>query len=44
MVPLFFKKERGAYFEGSRKNYPDVDLPKWMKKQAEELEMETQKF
>ena len=23
-------KEKGAYFEGSDKKYPEVDLPKWM--------------
>ena len=29
-------KEKGAYFEGSDKKYPDVDLPKWMQKEEEE--------
>ena len=29
-------KEKGAYFEGSDKKYPDVDLPKWMLQQEEE--------
>lgn len=23
-------KEKGSYFEGSDKKYPNVDLPKWM--------------
>ena len=23
-------KEKGSYFEGSDKKYPEVDLPKWM--------------
>ena len=31
-------KEKGTYFEGSGKKYPDVQLPKWMK-QAEEEEI-----
>jgi len=29
-------KEKGTYFEGSGKKYPEVDLPKWMTKQEEE--------
>ena len=29
-------KEKGAYFEGSNKKYPDVDLPRWMLQQEEE--------
>ncbi len=38
---VIFRKERGAFFEGSKKNYPDVELPKWMKaKQMPELEAE----
>jgi hypothetical protein len=24
------KKEKGAYFESSDKNYPNIELPKWM--------------
>ncbi len=24
------KKEKGTYFESSDKDYPKVDLPKWM--------------
>ncbi len=33
-----FRKERGAFFEGSEKRYPSVELPKWMQQieQAEE--------
>ncbi len=23
-------KEKGTYFEGSDKKYPEVELPKWM--------------
>ena len=23
-------KEKGTYFEGSDKKYPEVDLPRWM--------------
>lgn len=23
-------KEKGMYFEGSDKKYPDIELPKWM--------------
>jgi len=26
-----FRKERGAFFEGSGKKYPSVELPKWMR-------------
>ncbi len=29
-------KEKGSYFEGSDKKYPNVDLPKWMIKIEEE--------
>ena len=29
-------KEKGTYFEGSNKKYPDIDLPKWM----QEIEVE----
>ena len=29
-------KEKGAYFEGSDKKYPVVDLPKWMLEIEEE--------
>ena len=25
------EREKGAYFEGSDKKYPDVELPNWMK-------------
>ena len=28
-------KEKGAYFEGSDKKYPEMDLPKWMIKQED---------
>ena len=28
-------KEKGAYFEGSNKKYPDIDLPKWMQETEE---------
>lgn len=31
------EKEKGAYFEGSDKKYPNVDLPKWMTVKEEEL-------
>ena len=27
------KKEKGAYFEGSDKKYPDIGLPNWMKEE-----------
>lgn len=30
------KKEKGTYFEGSDKKYPEVDLPNWMTGQEEE--------
>jgi hypothetical protein len=30
-------KEKGAYFEGSGKKYPNIELPKWMQN-LEELE------
>ena len=37
MISKFGKiKEKGSYFEGSEKKYPDIDLPKWMQEQAEE--------
>jgi len=26
-------KEKGAYFEGSDKKYPDIELPNWMKEE-----------
>ena len=26
-------KEKGAYFEGSDKKYPNIELPKWMKEE-----------
>jgi len=29
-------KEKGSYFEGSGKKYPEIELPKWMKKLTEE--------
>ena len=29
-------KEKGSYFEGSGKKYPNVDLPKWMIEVEEE--------
>lgn len=29
-------KEKGAYFGGSDKKYPDVELPKWMQQIEEE--------
>ena len=29
-------KEKGAYFEGSGKKYPEIDLPKWMQNIDEE--------
>ena len=29
------KKEKGTYFEGSDKKYPEVDLPNWMIEQEE---------
>jgi len=29
-------KEKGTYFEGSDKKYPEVELPKWMQKTEEE--------
>ena len=29
-------KEKGSYFEGSEKKYPNVDLPKWMMEIEEE--------
>ena len=28
-------KEKGAYFEGSDKKYPDVELPNWMQEEKE---------
>jgi len=30
------KKEKSAYFDCSDKNYPDLELPKWMKEEEEE--------
>ena len=30
------QKEKGTYFGGSEKKYPDLDLPKWMTSQEEE--------
>jgi len=27
------RKEKGTYFEGSDKKYPDVELPNWMKEE-----------
>jgi len=32
-------KEKGAYFGGSDKRYPNVDLPRWMQ-EMEEIEEE----
>ena len=29
-------KEKGTYFEGSDKKYPDIALPKWMQELKEE--------
>jgi len=29
------EKEKGTYFEGSDKKYPNVDLPKWMTSKEE---------
>ena len=29
-------KEKGTYFEGSDKKYPEIDLPKWMLDMEEE--------
>jgi len=29
-------KEKGSYFEGSDKKYPNIDLPKWMTQFEEE--------
>ena len=29
------EKEKGAYFEGSDKKYPDIGLPKWMQESEE---------
>ena len=26
-------KEKGTYFEGSDKKYPDMELPNWMKEE-----------
>jgi hypothetical protein len=48
MTPLMHmqRRERRIVFEGSKKNYPNVDLPKWMKKKGfeQEEEIEIQKF
>ena len=29
-------REKGAYFEGSDKKYPDIELPRWMQALEEE--------
>ena len=29
-------KEKGTYFEGSDKKYPEIELPNWMTEFAEE--------
>ncbi len=29
-------REKGTYFEGSDKKYPEVELPKWMKEDGVE--------
>jgi hypothetical protein len=29
------KKEKCTYFESSDKNYPEIDLPKWMQEEEE---------
>lgn len=29
-------KEKGAYFEGSDKKYPEMELPRWMVAEEEE--------
>ncbi len=44
MVPeqLLLRKEKGISFESSRKNYPHVDLPKWMKKEEFEQEPDSE--
>ena len=34
--PLASIREKGTYFEGSDKKYPEIDLPKWMIKKEEE--------
>ena len=34
--PFEKAKEKGTYFEGSEKKYPEVELPKWMQEQIEE--------
>lgn len=34
--PLEKIKEKGTYFEGSDKKYPEVDLPNWMTEGREE--------
>ncbi len=31
-------REKGAYFGGSGKNYPKIELPKWMRQLDEEEE------
>lgn len=31
-------KERGTYFEGSDKKYPEVNMPRWMLQADEEEE------
>jgi len=30
------EKEKGTYFSGSDKKYPEIDLPKWMTGELEE--------
>ena len=36
MDSIFEKqKEKGAYFLGSDKKYPNIELPKWMKDESE---------
>jgi len=37
MIQKFDKfREKGTYFEGSDKKYPDIELPKWMQEIEEE--------
>jgi len=39
MISKFDKfKEKGTYFEGSNKKYPEIELPKWMQQLNEEEE------
>jgi len=35
-----YLKKKGAYFEGSDKKYPNIELPNWMRKSDEEEENE----